>query len=327
MVLVDLAVVAVGIVALSAGAEAIVHGGTRLARGLRVSTLVIGLTVASLGTSLPEFMVSSLASWRGQAGIAIGNAVGSNIFNILAVLGPAALIVPLSVNKAVLHREVPVMLGASLLFVALAWNGIVGRWEGALLLGTVVVYTVYRYVGSRRKSLEREKQAEASLVPDALAPRSVTANVALMGFGVVGLSVGAHLVVDGASSIALALGVEDRLVAITVVAAGTSLPEFVVTVVSALEGKVDIGVGNVVGSCIYNLLFVVGGAAVLRPLTMVPATLRFEVPIMAVSMLVLVPMLWTDHRISRVQGGLLTLGCLAYLAAIGLGYAGPLFAP
>lgn len=323
MVLLDLAFILVGVLALAAGAEGVVQGGSKLARGLKVTSLFIGLTLAAFGTSLPEFMVSAIASYRGQAGIALGNVIGSNIFNILAVLGPAAVILPLTVNKTILRQEIPTLLVATMLFVAFSLDGSIARWEGGVLVACIVAYTVVRYGMSRRRMRSRAKKLpRRSVLPEPLSVRSVWGNVALVVFGLVGLLLGAHLVVESAASIAVRLGVEDRVIAITLVAMGTSLPEFVVTVFSAWRDKVDIGVGNVVGSCIFNLLFVLGGAALARPVGVPEVSLRFEVPVMVGAFLLLALMLWGDDRVSRWQGLVLVGGMVLFLVAILAGWGG-----
>lgn len=315
VVLVPLAVLLGGIVLVSLGADGLVRGGTRLARAFQVSPLFIGLTVASLGTSLPEFVVSFTAALEGETTVAVGNAVGSNVLNILAVLGPTAVLVPLAIDEPVVRAEIPAMLMSGLVFTLFALNGTLGRLEGLILLAAVVVYTVLRY----RVSRERVAQLRPDDRPEVPTRRAVWVGIAMAVGGSLALAVGGNLVVDGAVDLARSTGVQARIVAVVLVAGGTTVPELATTLVAAFKDRVNLGVGNIVGSCIFNLLFVAGGAAIARPLDVVPAALRLEVPAMLLAMAALFPMAWTDRELSRSEGLVLVLGLIVYLGLIGAG--------
>jgi cation:H+ antiporter len=313
--LVDLLVLAGGVALVSLGADGLVRGGSRLARALGVSTLFVGLTVASFGTSLPELVVSVTAAWDGATRVAVGNAVGSNVLNLLGVLGPAAVLVPLAMDEAVVRAEIPTMIGAGLVFTILALNGVLGRLEGLLLIAGVVGYTALRFEVSR----ERVARLAPEDAPEQPTRRQLAWGGAMVVGGSLALGFGGRLVVDGAVGLARSTGIPGRIIAVVLVAGGTTVPEMATTLAAAWRDRVDLGVGNIVGSCIFNLLLVGGASALVRPLDVVPAALKLEVPAMLLAMFALLPMAATGRRLDRWEGAVLTAGLVAYLAVIAAG--------
>jgi len=310
-----LALFVLGLVTLVAGAQLLVRGAAKLALALAVSPLVVGLTVVAFGTSAPELAISVRAAWGGQTDIALGNVVGSNIFNVLFILGLSALIAPLVVAPQVVRQEVPVMLGVSLALFALALDGGIGRADGALLFGLLVAYTVFLVWQSRRET--RATQDEfAHALPGAARQtrdRHWSAQLGLIAAGLALLVAGARWLVEAAVAIAAALGLSEMVIGLTIVAAGTSLPEAATSVVAALRGERAIAVGNIVGSNAFNILAVLGLSALLAPaaLPVAPAMLRFDIPVMIAVAAACLPIFFSGHLIARWEGALF----LAYYAA------------
>lgn len=305
-----------GFALLVVGAELLVRGAVRLAAAAGVSSLVIGLTVVAFGTSAPEFAVSLGAGVRGQADIALGNVIGSNIFNVLLILGLSALIVPLVVARQLVRVDVPLMVGVSLLTVAAALDGRIGRVEGLLLAAGLVAYVWWSIRASR---LQPPPAVAGEIVPDARGRRAWSwwlgsAMLALAGLGL--LVLGAHCMVDGAVAMARLLGVSELVIGLTIIAAGTSLPEVATSVVAAIRGERDIAVGNVVGSNLFNLLGVLGVTALVSPhgVRVAEAALAFDLPVMAAVAIVCLPVFFTGATISRWEGALLLAYYGAYVA-------------
>ncbi|HXV83551.1 MAG TPA: calcium/sodium antiporter [Candidatus Binatia bacterium] len=296
-----------GSVGLIVGAELLVRGASRLAAAVGVTPLVIGLTVVSLGTSAPEIAISIDASLRGHADIAMGNIVGSNIFNVLLILGLSALIGPLIVSQRLLWWDVPLMIGFAILLLLLGLDRSIGRFDGAVLCLVLVAYVGWTIHLSRR---ERQEESHQYANPDApngkRMTRNIIAQLALITGGLALLVIGAEWFVQGAVKIALALGISELVVSLTIVAAGTSLPEVVVSVLASYRGERDIAVGNVVGSNIFNILAVLGLTAVVLPSGVpVPlAVLHFDIPVMIAAFVACLPIFMTGHLISRWEGGL-----------------------
>jgi cation:H+ antiporter len=300
-----------GFVLLIGGAELLVRGASQLATDLGISPLVIGLTVVAFGTSAPELAVSVLSAHSGQAGIALGNVVGSNICNVLLILGLSALVAPLVVARQVVRLEVPIMIGVSLLLLLFALDGVLGRWEGALFFAGVIVYTVWTIRRSRRENREQSPPAE---VPPA-GPRSGRGvQILQIAGGLVLLGVGSKWLIGGAVSVATYFGVSDLVIGLTVVAVGTSLPELATSVLASLRGQRDIAVGNVVGSNIFNILVVLGLTAIFAPAGVpVPqSALTFDLPVMLAAAVACLPIFLTGHLIARWEGGLFFAYYLAY---------------
>lgn len=316
-----LLVFAGGLAGLVLGASALVRGASRLALNLGLSPLVVGLTVVAFGTSAPELAVSAGAVASGQMGLAVGNVVGSNIFNVLFILGLAALITPLSVHLQVIRQEVPVMVGAALLVVALGWDGSYGTLDGALLVLLLVGYSAFLVVKSRTES----SMAGASL-GDASASdghsgasgwdRHLPAQLGLIAAGLVLLVAGSQAMVTAAVHFARLLGVGEVVIGLTIIAAGTSLPEVAASIMASLKGERDMAVGNVIGSCVFNLLGVLGVAALTATLTgqgalaLPPEVAAFDLWVMLAAFVACLPVLLTGREIVRWEGALF-LACYA----------------
>ena len=314
--LADIASFTLGLVALVAGAHALVRGASKLALSLGISPLVVGLTVVAFGTSAPEVAVSVGAALDGRSEMAVGNVVGSNIFNVLFILGLSALIVPLVVNAQLIRQEVPIMIGASLLLVVLAMDGRLDRLESALLLALLGAYTVFLIVQSRRQTqATRDEYAEA-VPPDRDWDRHWAAQAGLVVAGLVLLVVGSNWLVDAAIAFARALGVSELVIALTIVAAGTSMPEVATSVTAALKGERDIAVGNVVGSNTFNILGCLGasGLAGGNGLTIAPAVMNFDIWVMLAVAIACLPMFVAGREIGRGKGLLFLAYYVAYVA-------------
>jgi cation:H+ antiporter len=296
-----------GLGLLVAGAEALVRGSAGLAGRFGIPPLVVGLTVVAFGTSSPELMVSLAAAVNGQADIALGNVVGSNIFNVLFILGLSALITPLVVARQLVRLDVPVMIGVSAMTLLLAWNGRVSRLEGGLLLVGIVFYTGWLIRLARAGRAEPGEGVVGRGDPLALQLVLVVAGLAL-------LVLGSRWLVGGAVAIAKLLGLSELIIGLTVVAAGTSLPEVASSVIAAIRGQRDIAVGNVVGSNIFNLLCVLGVAAAAAPggVPVAAPALAFDLPVMIAVAIACLPIFFTGHRIARWEGGLFLAYYLAY---------------
>ena len=307
-----------GFAVLILGGELLVRGATALATAWSVPPLLIGLTVVAFGTSAPELAVTIQSSMAGECSLALGNVVGSNICNVLLVLGTSALVAPLVVSAPLVRRDVPVMLLASLLLIALSLDGKIGRWDGLLLTGGLLVYTAWS-VWEGRKESRRVRQEYASRAPARAEQRhSIFRLIFLCGLILLGLALlvaGANHVVDSAVKVARLLGVQELIVGLTIVAVGTSLPEFVTSVVAAVRGARDIAVGNVVGSNIFNILGVLGISALVSPVPLsVPGSaLWFDIPVMVVVAAASLPIFFSGHVISRWEGGVFFTYYVAYI--------------
>ena len=296
-------------VALVAGAEALVRGASRLALVLGMSPLAVGLTVVAFGTSAPELAVSTSAAWRGEPDLAFGNVVGSNIFNVLLILGVSALAAPLAVARKLVRVDVPVMIGVSLVAAALAADGRVGRVDGLLLVSGLIAYTVFTV-----RTTGREAATEAGPAPPWSA-RTVLVSVAGIAIGLALLILGSHWFVEGATAVARSLGVSELVIGLTIVAAGTSLPEVVTSLVATVRGEREIAVGNVVGSNLFNLLGVLGVSAAVSPdgVGVAPAAMRFDLPVMIAAAVACLPIFVSGHRIDRWEGGVFLGYYVAYV--------------
>ncbi|MCU0935179.1 MAG: calcium/sodium antiporter [Gammaproteobacteria bacterium] len=305
-----------GLIALIVGAEALVRGASRLALSFGISPLVVGLTVVAFGTSSPELAVSVQSAWAGQVDIAIGNVVGSNIFNVLVILGLSALIVPLVVHQQLVRQEVPIVIGASLLMWGFAADGSIGRVEGGLLAGLLVVYTAFVVRQSRRETaaVRAEYEEEVSTVTAGGWDRHWGVQVLLVIVGLGLLVLGARWLVEAAVVFARHLGVSELVIGLTIVAAGTSLPEVATSVLAALRGERDIAVGNAIGSNLFNILGVLGLSALTAPagLTVAPSALAFDLPVMTAVAVACLPIFFTGYRIARWEGLLFLSGYVAY---------------
>lgn len=305
-----------GLVVLGVGSEALVRGSTAVARQLKISAVVVGLTVVAYGTSLPEAVVSVVAAQGGKSGVCLGNVIGSNIANIGLILGVGALIRPYKAGKLLFKFDLPMLLTATGLFWLLLADGVISRGEGVLLLFGSAAFTYWNYK-HRPKELEEEDGAAgagtAEAEPPAKKSRSAKAWAAVL-LGFVGLVVGAELMVENGVAIARAWGLGETVIGLTLIALGTSLPELATSVTAALHKAGEVSLGNAVGSNIFNLLFVVGLAAVVAPVAVPRAeaanVFGFQLPIMALFAVALVPLFLTGKRMGRAEG----LGLLAAYA-------------
>jgi len=294
-----------GFALLIAGAELLVRGAARLAVLAGISPLVIGLTVVSLGTSAPELAVSLKATLTGSSDLAIGNIVGSNIFNVLFTLGIAAAIVPLAVAPQLLRFDIWLMIGVTILVYVMSLDGLLSTLDGAILTAGIVFYTGWTLYLSKRESAANtaEYDAEFSLDPGQGA-KAWAKNLFYIAVGSVGLWLGSEWLVNGATQLAALFGVSDMLIGLTIVAIGTSLPEVAASIVAGIRGQRDIAVGNIVGSNIFNLLLVLGFTALITPggMAVSDESLAFTMPIMVAVAVVCLPIFFTGFRISRWEG-------------------------
>jgi cation:H+ antiporter len=301
-----------GLVLLAVGGELLVRSSSRLAGNLGVSRLFIGLTVVAFGTSAPESVVSVMAVLGGSSDLALGNVIGSNIFNVLFILGLSALIIPLAVSTQLVRFDVPFLMGVSVLSLLLGLDGSFGRLDGLLLLAVLVVHI---FIGYRKGLRSNESNPQAAPVPEALAclPRRSAlskgraVNVLIIVASLALLVLGSHWLVKSVSTLARWMGLSEMVIGLTVVAAGTSLPEVATSVMAALRGERDIAVGNIIGSNIFNILGVLGFAATLAPsgVTVSPALLAFDLPVMVAVAAVCLPIFFNGMTVFRWEGGLL----------------------
>ena len=292
-----------GLFILGCGGECVVRGAAQLARQMGVSPLVVGLTIIAFGTSAPEIAVSLQAAHQGEHDLAVANVVGSCIMNLLIVLAIAALARPLRVSRNVVTTDAPIMLFFSAFFILFAVdNNTIDRWQGIFFVVALVAYTLFTYFEARRQPKIVEEEYEQDL---RITPRPWPINVLAVVIGIAGLVKGADLIVEGATGIAVMLGVSTRIIGLTIVALGTSLPELATCVIAARRNQPDIAVGNVVGSNIFNILAVIGVTSTFFPLDIADQILQFDVPVMLGVVVVSFWVLRTGHEISRREGGVL----------------------
>lgn len=306
-----------GLAVLILGAEWLVRGASRLAAKVGISPLVIGLTVVAFGTSSPELAVSIQSSLAGQADIAVGNVVGSNIFNILFILGISAVITPLIVQQQLIRLDVPLMIGLSFAFYLMALDGVIGRLEGLLLFAGIIAYTFFLIRQSRRetKAVEQEYVQEFPAKTET-GWKSWLVNLGLVGVGLALLILGSNWLVTSAISIARWLGLSELIIGLTIVAAGTSMPEVATSITAAIKGERDIAVGNAVGSNIFNILSVLGLTALVAPggIPISQAAEAFDIPVVLAVAVLTLPIFFTGNRIERWEGWLFLFYYFAYTA-------------
>lgn len=308
-----------GLAALVVGASSLVRGASKMALSLGLSPLVVGLTIVAFGTSAPEMAVSTAAVLNGQGDIAVGNVVGSNIFNVLFILGASALIVPLVVHIQLIRQEIPIMLGASLLLLALALNGSIAMWEGALLLVLMVAYTAFLVIQSRKETAAAATEFNEEITPAAQGTWDAhwAAQAGLIFAGLVLLVLGSDWLVGASVAFARAFGVSDVVIGLTIVAAGTSMPEVATSLTAALKGERDIAVGNVVGSNTFNILGVVGLSGLVSGtsgLGIADSLLNFDIWVMLAVALACLPVFLTGREIARWEGAVFLGYYVAYVS-------------
>lgn len=320
MLITELLILAFGLFLLWGGAELLVKYASLLAQSLGISPLIVGLTVVSLGTSFPELLVSSMAAFQAKPGISIGNIIGSNIANIGLILGVGALIFPLEIKASWVKREVPFMIIVTAIFIAMAYgDGMISQIEGVVLICLLILFISYlakytlKEMGEFQELLELQEQAGE----DVNAPKSAD-RWRYFGFALVGtvvLLAGSQLTVDSATTLATKLGVSDSLIGLTLVAFGTSLPELATTIVSAMRKEVDLAVGNVIGSNIFNLTLVGGVTSLIRPLPIATggAAISTEFALLASLSLIIWPMMRWRWNIQRMEGAALLFFYLCFI--------------
>jgi cation:H+ antiporter len=310
-----------GLLLLILGADLLVRGASRLAAAFRVSPLAIGLTIVAIGTASPEIAVSVQAAATGQADLTLGNVLGSNIFNILFILGLTAIVAPIVIAEQLIHKDAPIMLAASLLAFGLALDKNLGRLDGLILLVGVIAYTIFalRQSHTENSQVQNEFAQEfGEKEPHTL--RNTVTNIASIIIGLGLLVWGSRWLVDSAVVIARTLGVSELVIGLTIVAAGTSLPEVATSIIAALRKESDIAVGNVVGSNIFNLLGVLGVGALVAPrgIAIAEHVIRLDFLVMLFVALITLPIFYIDNHISRLEGGLLLFYYLCYISYLTL---------
>lgn len=307
------ALIAAGLLALVVGAEALVRGGASIATRLGVSPLLVGLTVVSIGTSLPELAVGIDAAVNDAGAMAIGNIAGTNIVNILLILGLSAAIVPLALQRRTLRIDLPCMVFSAVLLLVLCAGGTLSRFDGALLLVFAIAYTglAIRADLTSKSSPAEHPTADA---PDEPSPWW-TAAAQLCG-GIALVVIGADWLVDGAVHVADDLGVSKAVIGLTVLAIGTSAPELVTTLVSTVRGNRDLAIGNLIGSSVYNITFVLGTTALVRPMAVDDSLIRIDIPLMAAVTLLCVPVFISGRKISRIEGAAFVAAYAVYLTLL-----------
>ncbi len=297
------ALTAAGLVMLCFGGNWLVAGGVNIAKGLRISPLIIGMTIVAYGTSTPELAASMAATDHGD--IILGNIVGSNIANVGMVIGIASIIAALAVRRGTLKKEVPIMIGVSLLLVALSIDGEISQYDGMILVGSLVAFTVYVYADAKKQ------RVQADHAP--LAARAYLRSGAMIGAGVILLGAGAWLAIENAVLLAQYFGLSDRIIGITVIAIGTSLPELITSIIAIRRGHTGIGIGNIVGSNIYNILMIMGIAASIASIPVAPKILVDYIVMIGFSLVLLVGL--RTGVIGRPVGVALAAAYFAYLGA------------
>jgi cation:H+ antiporter len=305
-----------GLAALVAGAEALVRGASKIALSLGVSSLVVGLTIVAFGTSAPEVAVSVGAALHGNNDIAVGNVVGSNIFNVLFILGASALIAPLVVHSQLIRQEVPIMIGASLLLLVVVLDGSLGRADAGLLLALLIGYTVFLIRQSRAETKEIRDEYDAGVSRPAGWDSHWAVQVLLIAVGLGLLVLGSNWLVDASVAFARAFGVSDLVIGLTIIAAGTSMPEVATSITAAVRGERDIAVGNVIGSNTFNILGCLGVSGLVsgNGLAIAPAVMNFDIWVMLAVAIACLPIFVAGREIGRGKGLLFLAYYVAYVA-------------
>lgn len=308
----------IGLVLLTFGGDVLVRGAVGAAQRLGVSPLLAGLTIVGFGTSLPELVTSLFAAFDGAPGIAFGNVVGSNIANILLILGASALILPLAIDPGSFRRDGLALALATIACLIAVLLGFLSRPVGAVLFALLIAYIVWAYLSEKRtpdaESAMHEHVAEDATSPD----MTLNKGLLLAALGIVGTIVGARLLVDGAVVIARDFGVSETTIGLTVVAIGTSLPELVACAVAAFRNHADVVLGNVIGSCIYNILGILGLTALAHPIPVPPEIAQFDIWIMVGATLLLVLFVRTGWKLQRWEGGVMLAAYAGYMGFLAL---------
>ena len=302
-----------GLLVLYLGAEGLIQGSSSIALQYGIRPVIVGLTVVALGTSMPEFLVNLFALLSGSSPLAIGNIIGSNISNVALILGVCAVTLPLTVGRDVMKREYPVMLGVMALFYVCALDGVIGTVDGILMVLLLIGLGVYVFYDARRTSTATILESMEGELDTANPELSMLAKGGYVFGGMAGLALGAHLMVDNAVSIANLMGIDHVVIGLTVVAIGTSLPELAASMVGTLKKEASMTVGNVLGSNLLNVLFVVGTLAIAEPISVDAETLRLHFPVMLGFCALIVPLTWTNYEISRAEGAFMVACFCGYM--------------
>ena len=308
--LLNISFVIVGLVLLTSGAEGLVRGSASLAIRVGIAPLVIGLTIVAFGTSAPELVVSLIASLKNQGDVALGNVIGSNIFNVGIILGLTALICPVIVSLQVIKHDGPIMIAVSIIAMIIIAKGFISRLMGTMLLMALGAYTFYTILMSKRGAPSVIEKQFADGIPSRTS--SVYRDLTFIGGGLLFLVVGSRLLVESATEIARLVGISEAVIGLTVIAGGTSLPELATSIVAAIRRQPDIAVGNVVGSNIFNILGILGVASIVKPLKASGIT-DFDLWVMVAFTIALLPLLYTKLILQRWEGVILFFGYIVYL--------------
>ena len=295
----------VGLVILSVGADVFVRGATNIADSLGIPPLLIGLTVVAFGTSAPELCVSMLAAFQGTSDIAVGNVLGSNIFNILMIIGISALMTPMKVDSSIIKREMPIMLVVMAFFAFFASSGTISRVEGISFAIGIFTYVFATYLNGRKDKITPEDLD--------IEKRPTWQNILILVLGLAGLVGGSHLIVESATVIARQFGVSEVVIGITLIAIGTSLPELATTVAAAMKGKPELAIGNAIGSNVFNVLCVLGFTSVVLPLEVNPQVLAVDIWVMLVACIIPLFLMMIGKRVSRVDGVIMVGMYVSYM--------------
>lgn len=301
--------VVAGLGGLILGAELLVRSGTAIAARLGISPLLIGLTVVSIGTSLPELAIGIDATLNDAGPLAVGNIAGTNMVNILLILGLSAAMLPLALGRQTLRLDLPVMVVSAVLLLVLCFNGTLSRFDGVLLLAVAIGYTV----AAVRGELTSRTPSTTDDTPD---QGPMWQRSAQLIAGIVIVVIAADWLVDGSVRVATDLGISEALIGLTVIAIGTSAPEFVTTVVSTIRGDRDLAIGNLIGSSVYNITFILGTAALVRPLAITDDLIHVDIPLMTGVALLCIPVFITGRRVSRLEGIAFVASYLLYLTLL-----------
>lgn len=298
-----------GLILLFVGAEGLVRGASAIALRLGISPLVIGLTVVAFGTSAPELLVSVKSSLEGNSDIAVGNVIGSNICNIALILGVSALINPMIVKAQVIKREIPIMIGVTVLLILMLLNNNISRFEGIILTIGIILYTgISIYLSKKEKDPEVILEFQEELGKK---PVGLFISLILVIVGLALLILGANIFVNGAIAAAERMGVSKAVIGLTVVAFGTSLPELITSIVAGIKKEGDIAIGNIVGSNVFNILSILGITAVIKPITSYGIS-YVDLSIMLFSAVIILPMSYSGFKINRWEGSFLFIGYIVY---------------
>ena len=339
--IIDIILFLLGLLILYYGAEWLIRGASGIALDYGIRPVVVGLTVVALGTSMPEFLVNFVAALGGDHHLALGNIIGSNISNVALILGASALVLPITVTPQILRKEYPMMLATMFVFFGLSLDGTISRYDGTFLVTCLFAFIGYLLYDAQNsvaaKQLVEEMEGVSADDPDLAAAHgesetsgaernpeeevvaasphdSLAKKVLFVVGGTIGLAIGAHFMVDSAVDIAERMGISQIVIGLSIVAIGTSLPELAASMVGAIKSEADLSVGNILGSNLLNVLFVVGTVSIVSPLDVEPSTLTIHFPVMLGICAMLLPIAWTRFEITRVEGGVLLATFLCYMS-------------